>query len=228
MRFFQTYFCGLLFLSITLAGCSSSTNDAKSTDGKESTGSQTTPSANEVDKKKTSSTGDCGEGKVTTTKTSVDIKLNNGQSISLKNNDAEGEDYQHYDFKGCISEMNFYKIYVGGWEWSSYLLVGMNDGKKNELVSEPVVSPDNTKLVTSMFADHYSSDENFIYIYSYKNGELVEEFKTSPKNWGPTGLKWKDNNTIIVESGIHDEASDETKKLPSKTLTFAGGKWSVK
>jgi hypothetical protein len=170
----------------------------------------------------------CANGKILVKKSLHEIKLQNGKSIFLKNDLSESENYKAHTFTGCINEMNMYIFNVAGWEWGSTLLINKINGNKYELLSDYVISPDKTKLITYAMADGYEYDQSYVFIYAYKNGQLIQEYTVSPKTWGPMAVKWVDNNTIAVSTGKYNAVADELKPLSEKKLIYSAGKWLLK
>lgn len=135
----------------------------------------------------------------------IKIFLQNNDSVVLKNDTSDGENYVTYHYKKTLSEINFVHIQGTYYEWTSDFLINLKDGRKTRMWEYPIFSP-NRKLFICYSSDLESGEMvNGIQLFSLKDGMIQNVFEKELIDWAPNEIKWSSDSTLLIRRERYDE-----------------------
>lgn len=153
-----------------------------------------------------------------------DFVLNDGYII-----DSSEENHGIFHlFKNYYKTINTYLIYSGKWEtgWSWYDYVNKVTGDHIQVSSEPIISPNNKKIITYYNGGHYDYDSYFK-VYSIVDNKYKEEKISEHIDYSfITDIKWIGNNKIEIENSEITSEGGPFKFKNKIIIEFKGTLWT--
>ena len=116
------------------------------------------------------------------------------------------EDYGFkYQFQGQLDGLDYWEIWVLGYEFYYTLLLDKNTGKEIETVGRSLVSPNGQYVITGNADLDAGYTENCMYLYELKENKLELKGRAEFIYWGPFEMAWIDNQTLTLKQGRFDE-----------------------
>ncbi len=85
-----------------------------------------------------------------------------------------------------------------GYEWVDWLLLNGTTGEYQRAISEPVLSPDGTRLLCSYRDVIAAFNFNGVEIWRVGPDSLVPEFNEKNVSWAPSNVAWDGDSTVRV------------------------------
>ena len=155
------------------------------------------------------------------------LKLNNGRRQTLKDYQKANEDDSviQYNFREYLPELGYFLVHRQFYEGRDYLMIHDASGRRFQLQSVPVVSPDRRRLVTTSNGIMGGYNPNAIQIWRVTQRGLVLEQTIKPQGWGPSGAKWIDNQRISLTKNL--PSADRSTTRPAPATLILRGRWRV-
>lgn len=138
-------------------------------------------------------------GFVTRIKDTLFLKLDNGNTLRLKDNRSAEDDFTAYSFVEFNKDINYYVVFQSLYESGLYLLINKTDGTKHEAFGYPYVSPRKDYFVCGNCDLVAGFRANGLEIYKKKGNEYVLEGTRELANWGPEQMLWLDDSTLVIK-----------------------------
>jgi hypothetical protein len=132
------------------------------------------------------------------------LKISNGKTVSLVNNNSDNDSYTQYSYRGKLSDIGQFIVSVSHWEGHDYLLINESSGDKMNIIGIPKLSPNKKYLITSnndLFAENTF---NGFELFRIDNKIVKLIGKKELTEWGPEDIKWVNDSVILVERTIKD------------------------
>lgn len=110
-----------------------------------------------------------------------------------KNHGVEGKWYNLVQY---YPEIGYGLIAVHYYEGGTYDLVNMTNGKDEEIISSPEISPDRKRIAVANVDLESRYTPNVLSVFELRPDGLVTEFLEKPVDWGPGNLRWENNQEI--------------------------------
>ena len=121
---------------------------------------------------------------------SLFLKIHGGQELELHDEGA-GDSTMSYSYYDIVPALDAYVLHVQYYEGDAWLLVSRKTGARTKLSGLPVVCPDKRRFVTGSYDLDAGYNPNEVVVWAIGgDGSFKEEWKTEPKEWGPTFLEW--------------------------------------
>lgn len=113
-----------------------------------------------------------------------------------------GRSYSLWDY---LDPINVVLLYTADGDNVTFTLLQRTNGRKVELPTEPVLSPDRQRLVTADFCATRCINE--LAIWRVARDGVRKEYEWKPNTpWADAGAKWKDADTLVIEYTPADPA----------------------
>ena len=113
-----------------------------------------------------------------------------------------GRSYSLWDY---LDPINAVLLYTTDGDTVTFTLVQRSSGRRIELPTEPVLSPDRQRLVTADFCPRQCVNE--LAVWRVTRDGVSKELAWKPKEaWADAGAKWKTAETLVVEYTPADDA----------------------
>jgi hypothetical protein len=130
-------------------------------------------------------------------KSGLRIYLANGKNIFLRNDSSEGDSMAIYKYGLTYQKIHAVLVQVFRWDWSSFLLISLQEGRQCEMWAAPLFSPDMKYLICySASLSGESANGVQLFHYSDGTGELV--FEKNIEQWEPSEIKWASGSTLLI------------------------------
>jgi hypothetical protein len=138
---------------------------------------------------------------------SLTILFSNGKSRSYINEPYdEGGDFTQYYYYGKLNSVGYHVIFVGMYEFFTYLLVNERTGKETYMCGIPVVSP-NKKYLAATCCD---LDAGFVFnglqMYDVGSDSLLPVWKRELTKWGADEMAWINDHELVIKKQLYDTA----------------------
>ncbi|MBN1906072.1 MAG: hypothetical protein JW927_13350 [Deltaproteobacteria bacterium] len=157
------------------------------------------------------------------------LKLINGDTVKLQNEPYANDSYRIYELLSYNKDIGFYVVKQYLYEGYYTFLVSDIDGKKYQILDEPIISPDKKQLLV-LSSDLYAQyNDSGVEIYSIENNVPVIKYKKMGNNesgptWGAKNGKWISNSEIeFTKETLSDEGKEEESQVKLKKIN---GKWA--
>lgn len=143
---------------------------------------------------------------------SLILKLDNGQTKTINNKNIDTDSIVAYCFRDYLENINAYLLEIQYYEGGNYLLIDKTFNKSSVILGIPVVSNDKKRFVVSNLdlESGYTANGFLIYNIDKENG-YTKEYEEYPKDWGPSKIKWINDNEIEIEQSKLDSNSNLVK-----------------
>ena len=154
------------------------------------------------------------------------LKTHEGKDVQI--DDAALDDrrryYSYYDF---VPALDAYVLHTQHYEGNSWLLVSRKNGTRVKISDLPVVSPDKRRFVTGSYDLDADYNPNEVVVWTInKDGSIKQEWKTEPREWGPTFLRWLSPVKFQVRCEIpHWDQDKPRPQAMARTFELLDGKW---
>lgn len=144
-----------------------------------------------------------------TTEFEFDLKLSDNTYFTLKKDELD-EQFFGYTFKHYDENLNIYVLWENWLEAGHPIMVNGTSGKITAIFGETFVTNKDQSMTANVAADIGAGwTPNGIQVFEIKNDTYIQLFEFDPalvlnENWGPVDLKWKNDNTIIMECITRD------------------------
>jgi hypothetical protein len=141
---------------------------------------------------------------------SIDIRLTNGDYLTLKNK-IDDEQFLGYSFLHYNSELNNYVLWENWLEAGHPIMVNGTTGKVTSIYGEIFATNKKQTLTANVAADIGAGwTPNGIQVFEIQNNNYYQLFEFDPtlvlnEEWGPIDVRWKNDNTILLECIRHNE-----------------------
>lgn len=119
-----------------------------------------------------------------------------------------------YSLWDTLDPINAVVLYVTRNDRTSFVVMQRNTGKQAEMAADPVLSSDRTLLATADFCAAECSNE--VVLWRVTRDGITREATWKPQPaWSDAGVRWKDNQTLIVNFTAmgSTEGSTQERKL---------------
>ncbi|WP_022826230.1 hypothetical protein [Hymenobacter norwichensis] len=134
------------------------------------------------------------------------IPLRNGRYKVLADKHPNTDDVEQvrYTYRGYLLDFKQHLISVEYYETGEWLLVS-EEGNTLVLWSEPLSSPDRTKLVTYAGNLDYEMMPTGLQLFQLVQGQLVRQWEHKEMNWNPQRLFWRTNQQLYLQAEMPAE-----------------------
>jgi hypothetical protein len=153
------------------------------------------------------------------TRDGATLKVSLYPAGSVSFTDAEaldgGRSYSLFDY---LDRINAVLLYTSDGDKASFTLLQRATGRRVELPSEPVLSPDRQRLVTADFCATRCVNE--LAVWRVTRDGVHKELVWTPRDaWSDAGVTWKSPDTLVVE---YTPATGGAAGSVERRLTDAG------
>jgi len=131
------------------------------------------------------------------------IPLRNGRQKVLadKHLNTDEDDQVRYTYRGYLLDFKQHLVLAEYYEAGEWLLIS-EEGKTLVLWSEPLSSPDRTRLVTYAGNLEYDIMPTGLQLFQVVQGQLVLQWEHKETKWNPQRLFWQTNNQLCLQAEI--------------------------
>ena len=129
--------------------------------------------------------------------TTLKVSLYPSGSVAFADTEAinGGRSYSLWDY---FDSINAVLLYTTDGDAVTFTLLQRSNGRRIELPTEPVVSPDRQRLVTADFCP--SQCVNELAVWRVTRDGVTKELTWKPQEaWTDAGAKWKTAETLVIE-----------------------------
>jgi len=124
-----------------------------------------------------------------------------------------------YSLWDYLDPINAVLLYTSDVDNVTYTLMQRTNGRKIELPTEPVLSPDRQRLATADFCATRCINE--VAVWRVTRDSVRKEYAWKPTtSWSDAGVKWKDADTLVIEYTLAD--SEKKSGRLERRLTDPG------
>jgi hypothetical protein len=156
----------------------------------------------------------------------IKIKLKNQKYFIVSNSNTDDNRECIYTYSGYIDALNSHLINITLWEGSSYFLVNAVNGESAVIWSPPIVSPDKKRFACFSMDLLPHFNPNGIQIWKIVNNHFIQEWSYETYEWGPSGLKWINNNKLKFIENISTNYLADTYLLSNAYLSYTTN-WTI-
>lgn len=129
------------------------------------------------------------------------IPLRNGRQKILadKHLNTDEDDQVRYTYRGYLLDFKQHLVLAEYYETGEWLLVS-EEGNTLVLWSEPLSSPDRTKLVTYAGNLDYDMMPTGLQLFQLVQGRLVRQWEHKETRWNPQRLFWQTNQQLCLQA----------------------------
>lgn len=140
------------------------------------------------------------------------LDMEGKEKLVLSGNDNEGFDsFVVYECLGSVKNLPYWVFKVNFYEGGMFTLVNKNTGEKIDLVSPPIISPDQKWLI-SVSSDLIAEfNFNGFVLLEIKDQKLVKSAEVELKTKGIEDAKWIDNNTLSIKETYIQNDEEATR-----------------
>lgn len=151
------------------------------------------------------------------------LLLENGKSVSFDNFSSELEyrEDKVFTLEAYLPERKLYLIYHGYYEGGVTIMVNSVDGRKTELDTKPIFSPDGKRFVTENYDLSPGYPDNRLSIYDFSDGIGKLEWSHEPDEWAPCAAEWTSNTSIKFTKYAPDTSDDQDENAPPPEMPTA-------
>ena len=140
------------------------------------------------------------------------LDMEGKEKLVLSGNDNEGFDsFVVYECLGSVKNLPYWFFKVNFYEGGSFLLVNKNTGEKIDLVSPPIISPDQKWLISvssDLIAEY---DYNGFVLLEIKDQKIIKRAEIALKTKGIEDAKWINNNTLSIKENYIQNDEEATR-----------------
>lgn len=164
------------------------------------------------------------KGKPMLASRALKLKLKNGSYKTLEDTPDKS-----FTFREYLNTPGYFLVSTWSNDNENYLMISDTTGKEQFMPGQPVFSPNRAKLVTASFDLSSGKNPNTIQVWRLTPGELVREMTLEPEpiNWGPSDLKWLDEQTIQFTKNILTEDNNPACSLRLMQLKQTDKGWRI-
>lgn len=133
---------------------------------------------------------------------SVTLNIVTGQGDTVVFSDVMSIDGTCYEticyLVDYFPEHDIWVVEQQGYEWVDWLLLNGTTGEYQRAISEPVLSPDGTRLLCSYRDVIAAFNFNGVQIWRVGPDSLVPEFNEKNVSWAPSNVAWDGDSTVRV------------------------------
>ncbi len=128
-------------------------------------------------------------------------------------------------------------IAVQFYEGGTYYLLDLGTGRDEDIIAEPVISPDRKRIAVANVDLESRYTPNVLSVFRLQRSGLITEFIAKPDDWGPGNLRWIGNEEIsFVQYTLNPEFDpirpDEfllgtPRELKHRTDNKGRSKWHI-
>lgn len=150
-----------------------------------------------------------------------------GRELRLLDDAPPGDDTPSYSYYDVVPALDAYVIHAQYYEGDSWLLVSRKTGAQTQTSGLPVVSPDKRRFVTGSYDLEAFYNPNELVVWkTADDGSFIMEWKTEPKEWGPTFVKWLTPTKFQVRCEKPHWHQDKPAPKPmTRTYELVDGSW---
>ena len=158
---------------------------------------------------------------------SLFLKIRDGKEVRLID-DEPGDWTPSYSYYDVVPALDAYVLHAQYYEGDAWLLVSSKNGAQTKISGLPVVSPDKRRFITGSYDLVADYNPNEIVVWKIGGGgSFKKEWKTEPRDWGPTFLEWLSPTWFRVRCEKPHWYSDKPAPKPmSRTYELVAGKWT--
>lgn len=147
---------------------------------------------------------------------SLIFKCSNSKAAYLINNN-DGDDVDNYAVYTFIQDMpkiNQWLVMASYYESYGYVFIDKTSGDSTMLYGMPVVSPDNTYILTFNQDIEAGFTYNGFQLFEMNGSKPIAVGEKELIHWGPDNVKWKNSTTLLVQqSTIKPDSSNSGQQL---------------
>ncbi len=157
---------------------------------------------------------------------SLFLKIRDGKEVRLMD-DAPGDWTPSYSYYDVVPALDSYVLHAQYDEGDAWLLVSRKNGAQTRISGLPVVSPDKRRFITGSYDLVADYNPNEVVVWKIGGGSFKEEWKTEPREWGPTFLEWLSPIWVRVRCEKPHWHQDQPAPKPmSRSYELVAGKWT--
>lgn len=133
------------------------------------------------------------------------IPLPNGQKKVFKDwhLNTDEDDQVRYTYRGYLLDFKQHLVFAEYYETGEWLLLS-EEGKVLKLWSEPLCSPDRTKLLTYAGSLEYDIMPTGLQLFQLAQGKLVKQWEYKTTKWEPKRVFWLTNQQLCMQAQTAD------------------------
>lgn len=147
------------------------------------------------------------------------IKLRNGKEKIYVDKDKDDHS-KSFNFVKYFPEIDYGLVHVQYYEGDTYFIINLLNGKDKDIQGFPLLSPNKKRFAVYSKDLDAGYNPNILAVYRVGIDYLFLEFKEEPKEWGPSSLRWIQNDQISFKK-------DSYRIKEQKNLKYFGGKWRI-
>ena len=128
------------------------------------------------------------------------FKLDNGVTKKIFDVNVDTDSVIAYCFRDYIKSINSYLLAIQYYEGGNFLIIDKATGKSSVIIGIPIISKNKTRFVASNLDVLSQYNANGYQIYRMDNEKgYIKEYEEYPSDWGPSNVKWVNDNEIEIE-----------------------------
>lgn len=153
------------------------------------------------------------------------LKTTNGKDVVLKNTDnpEDAENYATYFFEDYLKSIDAYLVMIQYYEGEEYCLISKKTGEQIIVPGQILLSPDKKRFISYNMDLEAGYSPNGFAIYLIKDNTFENEFELYSEEWGPSKVKWINNNEIEIERTVWSD--NELIKDGNARCLFENSEW---
>jgi len=159
----------------------------------------------------------------------VEVKLQRGEKTLITDFDPEEvvEQYKTklYSIIDNYPNIGYALIHEQHYEGETYQLLSLTTGVRTDVKGIPIISPNEKRLVTSVFGGIAGYSESTIRIYLLNAVGLTLEWEITPRDWEPSDLRW--TSDIKIEFTKNFFRQDLLLKYQNEKMAYVEQKGEI-
>jgi hypothetical protein len=152
----------------------------------------------------------------------LELRLTNGEEVSLVSDRNEGETAIEYTYAGIIGRRDYYLVLVHYYESVGYEMIDASTGERQKIVGRPVISPSGDIAVAAAYNIGISEGPDAIEIWRlvpHPAQALWSLGTTSYRvgGWGASVTRWSGDSAVLMTRHIllpgHQDANGDFPEL---------------
>lgn len=130
----------------------------------------------------------------------LNLRLSNGKTVSLKNIDKEGDEAIYYNYQHYFKDIDRYLIRTQLYEGDFYILINRETGDRQDIIGAVYPNPAGKRVVAINEDMEAAYSFNGLQLLEINNGVIHIKFTIAGGDWGPVNLTWLDNTNLILKT----------------------------
>lgn len=140
------------------------------------------------------------------------LDIEGKEKLVLSGNDNEESDnFVIYECLGSVKNLPYWLFKVNFYEGGMFTLVNKNTGEKIDLVSPPIISPDQKWLIS--VSSDLIAEYNFngFVLLEIKDQKIIKQAEITLKTKGIEDAKWINHNTLMIKENYIQNDEEATR-----------------